>query len=192
VPILAIFFGERPSKLIWMSLPIALAGLAFLFLEKEFHIGFGEVLFMVAAVVFALFFILNSRLSKRVPTSVLVTSQMLITGIIAIVLSLTFSTWSFDHSASIWWILVASVLVTSCLRFSLQTWGQSFASAASASVIMTLEPVWVAIISLAVFGQGMTLMQTIGCALLFFAVLLTRSESLLKKMRRNKVPVQVG
>ncbi|PWQ99581.1 DMT family transporter [Leucothrix arctica] len=192
VPVIAVFFGERPSKLLWVSLPIVLLGLGCLFLENEFKIGFGEFLFMIAAVVFALFFILNGRLSKQYATSVLVTSQMLITGFCALVASLFIETWSFDHAPSIWSIVVASILITSCLRFSIQTWGQSFASAGHASVLMTLEPVWVAIFSLLFFSQSMSPLQTIGCALLFFAVVLSRSEPLWKKLRRSKVVVQTS
>ena len=36
---------------IWVSLPIVLFGLGCLFLENEFNVGFGEFLFMIAAVV---------------------------------------------------------------------------------------------------------------------------------------------
>ena len=193
VPILAIFFGERASTLTWISLPIALLGMAFLFLDNEFHFGIGEVLFVIAAFVFALFFILNGGLSKRYPSSVVVTSQMLTTGITTaistLVLPATLATWTFQHPTSVWVCLILTIVVTSCLRFSLQTWGQSFASASHASVIMTLEPVWVAIISLVVFSLGMTTMQTIGCALMFFAVLLSRSEPLINKVRRKPVSV---
>ena len=187
VPVLAIFFGERASMLTWFSLPIALIGMAFLFLDNEFHFGYGEVIFLLAALVFALFFISNAGLSKRYSSSVLVTSQMLTTGLSTLILSTMLATWSFQHSSSVWICLLLTIVVTSCLRFSLQTWGQSFASAGHASVIMTLEPVWVAIISLLVFSKGMTSMQTIGCALMFFAVLLSRSEPLINKVKSKRV-----
>lgn len=55
VPLLNLLMGgEKPSRLVYLSLPFVLAGLAFLSLDSEFHLGFGEFCFLMAAFFLAL------------------------------------------------------------------------------------------------------------------------------------------
>jgi drug/metabolite transporter (DMT)-like permease len=187
VPVIALFFfKEKVNRLLWVSLPLTIAGLACLFLETDLSAGSGELIFAVGAIFFAIFFNLNTRLAQRLPAMVLVTMQMLVTGLVALTISAIFETWRFQHAAGIWGFLAASILLSTCGRFVLQTLGQGMSSASHASLLMTLEPVWVALISMVWLGERMSTMQAIGCGLLFSAILLSRSGFLWRRFRRPK------
>ena len=186
VPIVSIFFGERASLFVWLSLPIALVGLACLLLENELSMGVGEMMFFFSALLFAVYFSLNATLAKRMPTLSLVTMQMMVTGVVTLILSTFTETWQFQQTATVWGYFIASLVLASALRFFCQTRGQSMASASHAAVIMTLEPVWVAILAIWLLGETMTHLQLIGCALLFFAVLFSRSEPIWKRLNKTQ------
>ncbi|MFZ1341793.1 DMT family transporter [Thiothrix eikelboomii] len=177
VPLIALAYGERPSVLVWLALPLALLGMALLFLENQFALGIGELAFLAAAVVFALNFTLNSQAAYHLPILALTALQLIIVGVVGLLLSAGLETWSvqtFQQPASLWLWLALSILVSTSGRFLLQTKGQALTPASHAILIMTLEPVWVAIMAAIWFGESMSAWQITGCVLIFTAVLLSR------------------
>ena len=177
VPLIALAYGERPSPLVWLALPLALLGMALLFLENQFALGIGELAFLAAAVVFALYFTLNSQAAYHLPILALTALQLIIVGVVGLLLSAGLDSWSveiFQQPASLWLWLALSILVSTTGRFLLQTKGQALTPASHAILIMTLEPVWVAIMAAIWFGESMSAWQITGCVLIFTAVLLSR------------------
>ena len=77
VPIFGwLIFREKPKRIFWFSLPIALAGLALLSLSGGWHSSPGQLWFLINACLLALHFNVNSRLSKSVPVLALTTIQL--------------------------------------------------------------------------------------------------------------------
>ena len=174
VPLVTMWFGEKPARSVWLALPLAGAGIASLSLDSALVIGWGETFFMIAAVIFAFFFTLNSRAAGSVPIIALSAIQLVIVGCVALLVSAFTETWNFDQPTAIWGWLLASVLIATSLRFFMQTWAQGLAPASHTAVIMTLEPVWTALLAMVWFAESMTLMQLAGCGLIFSALLVSR------------------
>ena len=175
VPIVTLFFGDRPSRNVWFALPVSIAGLAALSLDSAVGFGSAEFAFLIAALFFALYFVLNSRAATRVPLMPLTFIQLLCVGVGALIISaLMLEPWYLSPPTEIWLWLLASVLIATSLRFFLQTWAQGKAPASNAALIMTLEPVWVATLATFWFAERMSLMQLTGCALIFVALVVSR------------------
>jgi len=174
VPLLGLLFGERPGRHAYMALPWVVAGLACLSLDSEFAIGVGEFCFLGSAVFLALAFILNSRAAARMPTLPLTAIQLLVTGGMTFLSSLLSESQDFAQPLSIWGWFLASVLLATSLRFSLQTRAQGLAPASHAAIIMTLEPIWAALLAALWLGERMSLLQLAGCGLIFLAMLINR------------------
>lgn len=174
VPLISLLFGDRSGPYVYLSVPFVIAGLACLSLDSEFHLGLAEILFLLAALFFSFTFILNSRAAARLPTLPLTAVQLLVTGLITGILSTLMETWQFNQPANIWGWLIASALIATSLRFWVQTKGQSLAPPSHTAIIMTLEPVWTALLAALWLGETMTLLQFSGCALIFFAMLVNR------------------
>ena len=174
VPLVGLAFGERPGRYVFYSLPFVAAGLACLSLDTEFSIGWGEASFLVAALFFSLTFILNSRASARTPAVPLTAIQLVLAGLITLAVSILTENWNFDQPPAIWGWFLASVLIATSLRFSIQTRAQGMAPASHAAIIMTLEPVWAALMAVGWLGERMSLLQVIGCGLIFMAMLVNR------------------
>ncbi|MEL0028445.1 MAG: EamA family transporter, partial [Perlucidibaca sp.] len=60
----------------------------------------------------------------------------------------------------------------------LQTQAQSLSPHSHGVVILVVEPIWVAVLAAIWFGETMTGTQLAGCALIFAALLISRSAAL--------------
>ena len=190
VPLLSLLFGDRPGRWVYLSLPFAIAGLGCLSLDTDIQLGVAEGCFLTAAFIIGLIFIVNGRAATRIPALPLTAIQLTVTGIITGVLSLLFEHGDLSQPPAIWGWLLASMLIATALRFLLQTRAQGMAPPSHGAIIMTLEPVWTAMLAMAWLGERMTGLQVAGCALIFAAMLVNRWPAVrqwLKQVRRGSL-----
>ena len=187
VPLVSLLFGDRPEYSAYAALPFALAGLACLSLDGEFHLGTAEVCFLMAALIFALMYVLNSRAAARTPAIPLTAIQLLVTGAITAVAASLFESPEFSQPAAIWGWFLASVLLATCLRFVLQTHGMGISPPSHSAIIMNLEPVWTALLAAAWLGERMSGLQLGGCALIFAAMLVNRWPAVRQWLRHRRI-----
>ena len=178
-PLLAVLFGERLQRSLWFALPIALLGLAALSLDATFVFGIGEWCYLLSALLLALYINLSARAAAKTSVIALTAVQLICVAALLLPISWFFESWSLTDTADIWGWFAASVLLGSAARFLLQTYSFKLAPAGHAAVILTLEPVWVAILAALWFGERMAPLQLIGCVLIFVAILATRAKALL-------------
>lgn len=203
VPVLArLVFGERAPRSTWLALPVAASGLALLSLKQGFRPESGQLFYVSSAVIFAFYYALSTRTANMqthrdacgvdvrvepVPPLVLTTVVLACVGVLTLVLALFLEPWQGtlrDFSpAMAGWIVVSAVLGTAA-RFLLQTYAQSLSPDTNGVVIMVLEPVWVAILAMAWFGERMGMQQLAGCLLIFLALLINRAMILRSLIRR--------
>ena len=182
VPVVAwLLFRETASKSTWLALPVAAVGLAFLSLEGGFQSDPGQIWFLLAAMLFSLQFTFLSRVANRIPAVPLTAAQLTIVGISGLVASSLLETWPTEISGEIVGWLLASILIATSLRFSLQTYGQGLAPVSHAALIMVLEPVWTTLAAVVWFGESMAMAQITGCVLIFSALLISRWKLLVPK-----------
>lgn len=195
VPVFArLFFAERIPLSTWASLPLAVAGLALLTAAKPGNFEPGQLLFLIAAGIFAMFYILNTRVASggqrhdAVPPVLLTAVALAVVSLLCGALSLLFE-WpqirqQVISPTLVYWVLLSAVVGTA-LRFWLQTYAQSLSSQSHAVVIMVLEPVWTALMAAFWLGESMHTYQLLGCTLIFFSLLL-RNISGLTAMRLKR------
>ncbi|MEH6446163.1 MAG: DMT family transporter [Oceanospirillaceae bacterium] len=190
IPVIGrVLFAEKVSLAHWLSLPIAVAGLVFLSLESSFTLQSGQLYFFVSSILFALHFTLVSRLAAKVPASLIAGAQLTIVGIIGLILSALTEQWPLQLSGAVIGWFLASALIATSLRFSLQTYAQGLAPASHVALIMILEPVWAAIFASYWFAESMSLAQFFGCFLIFLAMIISRWQwcrKIISAMRANK------
>ncbi|RUR39492.1 DMT family transporter [Vreelandella populi] len=175
VPIVAkLLFGDRPPRSTWIALPVALAGFGLLSLNAGFNVEKSQLLMVCAALCFALLINVNTRVVRNVPALSLTTLQLLGVGGVLTLTSLIFERQPVALDTSILGWFIASVLLSSSLRFFLQIKAQGMTTPSHASVILMLEAVWTALFAALWFGETMAPLQLLGCGLIFTALLINR------------------
>ncbi|MCD1631340.1 DMT family transporter [Marinobacter shengliensis] len=211
VPIIArVVFGESQPLSTWLAIPIAVAGLALLSLENGFRPDPGQLYFVVAAFIFALYFTLNTRAAnqrtvtnkrgdtiekRKVPALPLTALALLTVGLVTLVESAISEPWvptlNNPPPILIVWVL-ASAIVGTAGRFLLQTYAQSLSVHSHGVVILVLEPVWVALFAAAWFGETMSALQLAGCGLIFMALLVNRWGALSRAIKGFLKPAKTA
>lgn len=204
VPIIARFaFKEVQPASTWLAIPVAVAGLALLSLRNGFQPEAGQIFFVAAAIIFAMYFNLNTRATNqrtvinrqgktlerhRIPALPLTAIALLTVGLVTLTESLVLEPWqpTFGNPPPllIWWVL-ASAIVGTAGRFLVQTYAQSLSTHSHGAVILVLEPVWVSLFAAGWFGETMTPMQLAGCGLIFTALIVNRWGALSKALKAS-------
>ncbi|MCL7945733.1 DMT family transporter [Marinobacter sp. ATCH36] len=193
VPVIArVIFGEEQPLSTWFAIPVAVGGLALLSLKNGFRPEIGQLFFVGAAFIFALYFTLNTRAANqrtvvnrkgetvekhRVPALPLTSIALLTVGTFTLIESTLLEPWTptlenFSGVLALW--IVASAVVGTAGRFLLQTYAQSLSAHSHGVVILVLEPVWVALFAAGWFSETMSTTQLAGCGLIFLALLINR------------------
>ncbi|MDI9245613.1 DMT family transporter [Marinobacter sp. CHS3-4] len=202
VPIIARFvYKEAQPVSTWFAIPVAVAGLALLSLKNGFRPEVGQIFFVVAAFIFALYFNLNTRAANqrternrhgveiekvRIPTLPLTAIALMCVGTVTLTESLLLEAWAptfsdFPPILALW--IAASAIVGTAGRFLLQTYAQSLSAHSHGVVFLVLEPIWVAVFATLWFGESMAASQIAGCALIFAALLINRWGTLRKALK---------
>jgi len=211
VPIIArVIFKEPQPASTWVAIPIAVAGLALLSLKNGFRPELGQLFFVMAAFIFALYFTLNTRAANqrtivnrrgesvekhRVPALPLTAIALITVGVLTLIESSLLESWTLMADAFspilVWWIF-ASAAIGTAGRFLLQTYAQSLSANSHGVVILVLEPVWVALFAAGWFSETMVASQLAGCGLIFAALLVNRWGVISKALKgwlRHRKPV---
>lgn len=202
VPIVdRIVFRQPQPVSTWLAIPVAVSGLALLSLKNGFRTEAGQLFFIMAACIFALFFLMNTRAANRrcatlkdgtpytlepVPVLPLSAITLFTVGLVALLESAILEPWTptlMNFSWALWGWVLASAVIGTAGRFFLQTYAQSLSNHSHGVVIMVLEPVWVALFAASWFGERMSLLQLAGCSLIFAALLINRWNTFGKAVR---------
>lgn len=156
----ALLLRTRIPPAVWAASVLATAGLGVLSLQG-FAIGYGELLTVASAVVYALHIVALGRMSQPGTALQLSVVQMatiaVVCGFAAVPGGLQLPT-----SAGDWVIVVYLALIAGALTMLLQTWAQARVEASRAAVIMAMEPVWAAAFAVAFGGEDVSGRMIIG------------------------------
>lgn len=176
VPVIAwVMFRQRPQRIFWVSLPIAVLGLACLSLADGWKQSASQLWFLGAALILALHFNVNSKYSQKLPVLLLTCLQLFSAGCLGLVVSYFMESFPSEVESSIWWWFALSTLLATSLRYVMQTMGQKFVQAGNAALIMILEPVWTVVLSILWYGEVLTTNKLIGCLLILFSLVIYRT-----------------
>ena len=145
---------------VWAATALATGGLGVLSL-RGFAIGYGELLTVASALVYAVHIVALGRLSEPGTALPLSVVQM---ATIAAVCGIAAAPGGVElpTSGPDWTIVVYLAVIAGALTMLLQTWAQARVEAARAAVIMAMEPVWAAAFAVALGGESVTWRMIIG------------------------------
>ncbi len=172
----ALLLRRRIPRLTWLAAILATVGLGVLALHG-FALGYGELLTLVAAVIYAGHIVALGRFSTPETTLSLSLVQLIVITLVSAIAAWWPTTGSgagiqLPNSAGDWLIVLYLALIASAMTMVLQTWAQAHIEPSRAAVIMAMEPVWAAAFAVALGGETITLRMIIGGLAILFAMYL--------------------
>ncbi len=187
----ALLLRARVTPTVWLATGLAGLGLGVLSLHG-FSIGYGELLTLASALVYAGHILVMGRLSEPGQALALSVVQVAVITLVCTVAAC----WPGSGSGAGLqlpsnvqdWLTVAYLgIVAGAATMVLQTWAQARVEPARAAVVMAMEPVWAAAFAVALGGERLTgRMVTGGLAILAAMYLVELSP------RRHRNPSPAG
>ena len=170
VPLLAAgLFKKHVSKVQWLATALAFAGLGALSF-KGLSLGIGESLVLLSAILFAGHIIALSEWSSGMDTYALTLIQMATVSAISFLAATTQGVQA-PHDSGVWQAIIYTALFASAFAFLIQTWTQSFMTATSIGILLTMEYIFAAAFGVILGHESLSLRILIGGTLVIVAML---------------------
>ena len=175
----AIIYKQKKGVNVWMGAVLAMVGLFLLSVNETFTVGIGEILLFLCAVLWtAQILIVDVSMQKGVPPLKFSMYQFFVCGIVGVVLALFIEPESFTVDAlseAMIPILYAGVLSVG-VAFTLQSVAQKRSDPTTAAIIFSTEALFGTIGGAIILHEVMSLRAYIGCAVMFFGLVLSQID----------------
>lgn len=174
VPVLGLFLRKKPGLNVWLSVALAVAGLYLLSCAGVSQINTGDILLLGCALAFAVQILLIDKMGAALDGLRLNCIQSLVVAVISTVCMFLFETPDTQSILAGWLPIAYAGILSTGVAYSLQIVGQKHLPPAPASLIMSLESVFAALCGWLFLQERMTTWETLGCILVFSAVILSQ------------------
>lgn len=175
VPVAGIFMKRKLKFNIWLGVAFGVVGLYLLSVPAGgFSVGKGELIAICGAFAFAAHILVIDYFCKRVNNIALSCAQFFVAGVLSIICMFIFEEPQIgDIMNAAVPILYAGIM--SCgVAFTVQIFGQKYSDPTVASILLCLESVFAVIFGLILLNDKLNSRETIGCVIMFVAILLTQ------------------
>lgn len=174
VPVLGIFLHKKIGWKVWIAVLLALAGLYFLCITEKFTIGKGDILIFLCALVFSLHIMVIDYFSPKVDGVKMSCIQFFVCGIVSIPFMFVLETPNVTDIVAGWMPLLYAGVLSCGVAYTLQIIGQKNVNPAIASLILSLESYFSVLAGWAVLGEHLSARESVGCILMFVAIILAQ------------------
>lgn len=185
VPVFTLFMGRRVSPRIWVCIGIGLVGTFLLSVNGGDGIGYGDLLVLGSAFLFAVQIMLVDAFVKDLEGVDLSACQFLLGGVFCLVCGFFVEGYTLDSFASSFMDAAVPILyagIGSCgIAYTLQIIGQKWVQPAKATLALSLESAWAAVGGVLVLGETLSAKELVGCILMFSAVVFAQLPQRRKK-----------
>jgi drug/metabolite transporter (DMT)-like permease len=169
-PVALVILRQRVTRGAVLGIALATIGLALLSLKDGLSLGYGDLLTLGCAVVFAFHIVYTSKYAARTEPTVMVAVQFALAALAALAVAGTTETIG-PLSNEVWLAALYLGLFPTALCFVLQVYGQRRTSATRAALIYTAEPVFAALFAYLVAGEMLGPRGLVGCVLILAGML---------------------
>ena len=174
VPILGLFWGQRPGAGTWIGAVLAAVGLYLLSVTGDFTIAFGDLLEVVGAFFWAGHVLIIGWLSPKVESSRLAFFQYAACSALSLITAAIFETTTLSGVLNAALPILYGGVCSVGIAYTLQVVAQQHAHPAHAAILLSLEAVFAAVGGWLLLGETLSLRGLAGCALMLSGMLLSQ------------------
>ena len=175
VPVMeAILLRRMPKPVILISTVVTVVGIGLIALygNAATGIGIGELLCIVAALMYAAAIIITDRLSKKHDPMTLGILYVGFMGILGLISSFFTESTHLPQSGNEWIVLLALAVLCTCFGFTLQPVAQKPISSETAGIICALNPLTTTVLGWLILGEALGASGLAGAVLILTGLLL--------------------
>ena len=177
VPVLGLFLLRKCGWRVWVSVALAVIGLYLLSCVGVASVNIGDVMILISAGAFAVQIVLIDHLAQGMDGLRLNCVQFIVVTVLSAVAAFMTESPSLPALVDCAVPLLYTGVLSSGAAFSLQILGQQKLPPEPASLIMSLESVFAVLFGWLLLGQTLSMVEGIGCGLVFAGVILCQTKS---------------
>lgn len=174
VPILGVFLKKKVCGRVWLCAGIAAVGMYLLCMSESLHIGKGDLLVFVCAILFSIHILVIDYFSPLADGVEISCIQFLTAGVFSLVMMLLFEHPQITDFTVSWLPIAYAGIMSSGVAYTLQIIGQKDMDPTAASLLLSMESTFSVLAGWAILNQKLTLRELAGCVLMFIAVILVQ------------------
>ncbi len=184
VPLLGLFWRQRPDLGTWIGALLAAAGLYLLSVTAAFEIAFGDLLVLVGAFFWAAHVLIIGWLSPRIESIQLACIQFAVCSLLSLITAAALETMTLKGLMGAALPILYGGLLSVGVAYTLQVVAQRDARPAHAAIILSLESVFAALGGWLLLGELLSARALVGCSLMMAGMLLSQLHAFVFRRKR--------
>ncbi len=184
VPLLGLFWRQRPDLGTWIGALLAAAGLYLLSVTAAFEIAFGDFLVLVGAFFWAAHVLIIGWLSPRIESIQLACIQFAVCSLLSLITAAALETMTLQGLMGAALPILYGGLLSVGVAYTLQVVAQRDARPAHAAIILSLESVFAALGGWLLLGELLSARALVGCSLMMAGMLLSQLHAFVFRRKR--------
>ncbi len=188
VPIVGLFWNQRPRIGTWVGAVLAVAGLYFLSVTTDFTISFGDFLVLLGAFFWAGHVLLIGWLAPRTDALKLASAQFAVCSALSLLTAFAVEQVSLQGIFAATVPILYGGLGSVGIAYTLQVIAQRDAHPAHSAIIMSLEGVFAALGGWWLLGEVLSLRGLFGCGLMLAGMIVSELSVFFGQKRQASAP----
>lgn len=174
VPVLGLLVGQRATVGTWLGAVMAAGGLYLLSIKGDFSIGFGDLLELIGAFLWAGHVLIIGWLTSKLPAVKLAFIQFAVCSLLSLLAAVVTESITLSGLQQAAVPIAYGGILSVGVAYTLQVVAQREAHPAHASIILSLEAVFAAAGGWLMLNETLSLRGMAGCSLMLTGMLLSQ------------------
>lgn len=167
-----VIYKKRPEMKVFVGSFLTILGIGLISLQSVAAFNIGDSLTLLCALFFALHIISIEYFTKNMNVFKLAFIQLFVATILFTLAAVLTEPYTINLSTRAWSAIIYLAFFSTFACFTTQTIAQKYTTSSHASIIMSLESVFAAILGVLLLNEVMTPLMLLGCFLIFLAILM--------------------
>ena len=174
VPIFSVVIGKKIRPIVWVCVGVSVVALYLLCVKEGGKVQGSDLYVLACAACYAVHILVIDKVSPNLDGIRLSALQFFVAGVISAIPMILFEEVSLEALKAAAPSIAYSGIMSSAVAFTLQILGQQKTEPTIATMIMSLESVFGVITAMIVLSQVPTGRETLGCILMFAAIIVAQ------------------